>query len=60
MKFPIDVLYLNKDFQIVGMEERLEPGKVGKAFPGAISVIELESNRIQICNLKLGQAVKLL
>jgi uncharacterized protein len=60
MKFPIDVLYINKDWKIVGMEEKLEPGKIGRQFPGAASVVELESGSIQKNGIKEGQIVKLL
>jgi uncharacterized membrane protein (UPF0127 family) len=60
MKFPIDVLYLNKDWKIVGLEEQLQPGKIGRNVPGAVSVIELESGSIQKNSIKEGQIVKLL
>ena len=60
MKFPIDVLYLNQDWKIVGMEEQLEPGKMGRHFRGAASVIELESGSIQKNGIQEGQIVKLL
>lgn len=43
MKFPIDELYLDKDWKIVGVEEKLVPEKIGKFFSNAVSVIELES-----------------
>lgn len=60
MKFPIDVLYLDKDWKIVGMEEQLEPGKIGKVFPNVVSVIELGSGSIQKYDIKAGQIVELL
>lgn len=60
MKFPIDVLYLDKEWKIVGMEEQLEPGKMGRHFTGAASVIELESGSIQKNGIQEGQIVKLL
>lgn len=60
MKFPIDVLYIDKDWRIVGMEEHLQPGKVGKKFSAATSVIELESGSIRLNSIQRGQIVKLL
>jgi len=60
MKFPIDALYLDRDWKIVGIEEQLEPGKIGKKFIGAVSVIELESKSIQSKGIKEGQILKLL
>jgi uncharacterized membrane protein (UPF0127 family) len=60
MKFPIDVLYLDKEWKIVGMEEQLEPGKMGGHFKGVASVIELASGSIEKNDIQEGQIVKLL
>ena len=59
MKFPIDVLYIDKDWRIVGIEEHLEPGRIGKKFPSAVSVIELESGSVQLNSIHRGQVLKL-
>lgn len=60
MKFPIDVLYVDENGKIVGLEEKLKPGKIGKNVPKAASVIELSSGSIRKNRLNLGQIVKLL
>ncbi|MEH7094850.1 DUF192 domain-containing protein [Neobacillus vireti] len=59
MKFPIDVLYINDHGKIVGIEEQLEPGKIGKRFPGAAAVIELPINSIKAFEITEGQLIKL-
>lgn len=57
MRYPIDVLYLNKKKEIVGMEEGLVPGKIGKRFSKAESVIELPAGRIKDTSMTVGQTV---
>ena len=44
MRFPIDVIYLDKDMAVVGIET-VKPWRVGRIFPGAKHVLELEENR---------------
>lgn len=44
MRFPIDVIYLSKDMTVVGIET-VKPWRVGRIFPGAKHVLELEENR---------------
>ncbi|GHH96688.1 DUF192 domain-containing protein [Neobacillus kokaensis] len=60
MKFPIDVLYLDKDWKVVGLEEQLESGRVGKIFPNITSVIELKSGSIKKKGIQEGQTLELL
>ncbi|PWW27048.1 hypothetical protein DFO73_109214 [Cytobacillus oceanisediminis] len=57
MRYNIDVLYLNDRNEIVGLEENLEPGKAGKRFPEAVSVIELPAGKIKHTSTAAGQAV---
>ncbi|MCL6570428.1 MAG: DUF192 domain-containing protein [Bacillus sp. (in: Bacteria)] len=54
MKYSIDVLYLSKDFEIVGLDETLKPAKVGKYQKRATSVLELPSGTIQKTETKIG------
>jgi uncharacterized membrane protein (UPF0127 family) len=57
MRYNIDVLYLNDRNEIVGLEENLEPGKTGKRFPEAVSVIELPAGKIKDTSTAAGQTV---
>ncbi|MFC5711403.1 DUF192 domain-containing protein [Thalassorhabdus alkalitolerans] len=57
MNFPIDVLYLNRQNEIVGIDEELKPGKVGRRIPKARSVIELPAGRVQASSIAVGQTV---
>ena len=58
MNYSIDVLYLDARNNIVYMNEKLKPGKVGKYVKGAKSVIELPSGKIKEANIKVGQTVQ--
>jgi uncharacterized protein len=60
MNYSIDVLYLNKDFEIVGLEEKLEPSRVGKVNKMGYSVLELPAGTIQKTETKVGNTIKIL
>ncbi|HSN57988.1 MAG TPA: DUF192 domain-containing protein, partial [Clostridiaceae bacterium] len=47
MNYSIDVLYLDKDMNIVHMDENMDPGKIGKKVKNTISVVELPGGRIK-------------
>ncbi|WP_245830970.1 DUF192 domain-containing protein [Sediminibacillus massiliensis] len=57
MKYSIDILYLNKQNEVVGIEENLEPGKIGKRFPKVHSVIELPAGRAKSTSITVGHTV---
>ncbi|WP_337017769.1 DUF192 domain-containing protein [Oceanobacillus massiliensis] len=57
MKYRIDIIYLNKEKEIVGIEEDMEPGKIGKKFMNVKSVIELPAGMIQSTSTIIGQKV---
>lgn len=60
MKFPIDVIYVDQDMQVVGLEHSLEPGKIGKRFKNVHSVIEVEAGSIKHHGITTGQALKII
>ncbi|MCD2137998.1 DUF192 domain-containing protein [Salinicoccus halitifaciens] len=46
MKFGIDVIYINRENEVVGIERHLTPGKIGGRFKKARSVIELPAGTL--------------
>ena len=58
MKYPIDVLYLNREGQIVGIDIDLQTWKFGKKYSEAVSVIELPTGTIRETETEIGQYVK--
>lgn len=58
MKYSIDVLHLDEAGQIVGIEQRLQPGGIGKTFKGTHSVVELPAGTLEQAGAEIGQTVK--
>jgi uncharacterized membrane protein (UPF0127 family) len=58
MKYPIDVLYLDKNNKVLYMDEKLKPWVIGKYKRGVCSVIELTVGRIEEAGIKVGQVLK--
>jgi uncharacterized membrane protein (UPF0127 family) len=54
MNYPIDVLYLSKDMEIVGLDETVKPAKVGRYQKKAFSVLELPAGTIHRTETKIG------
>ncbi|MCG1009768.1 DUF192 domain-containing protein [Salinicoccus sp. ID82-1] len=46
MKFSIDVIYLDEENKVVGIETNLIPGKIGWRYKEARSVIELPAGKL--------------
>ncbi|MBU9714004.1 DUF192 domain-containing protein [Evansella tamaricis] len=59
MKYAIDVLYLNKENVVVGIDEALAPGKVGKRYKGAASVVELSIGSVKTSETQVGDKVEI-
>ncbi|WP_199617148.1 DUF192 domain-containing protein [Paenibacillus alkalitolerans] len=57
MYYPIDVLYLDESGVIVGIEENMQPGRIGAIVPNTRSVVELPAGRIRATETRIGQAV---
>lgn len=57
MKYSIDVLYLDSDQRIIGMEENLQPGYIGRRHSNTVSVIELPSGRIRETETEVGHTI---
>ena len=58
MNFPIDVVFLNKENQVVKLVSDLKPWKFITPVSGAHSVLELPIGSIDNLNLEVGQFIK--
>lgn len=58
MRYNIDVLYLDESNRIVGMEPDLKPGRIGSAFQGTESIVELPAGALYRAAPELGQTVR--
>lgn len=57
MNYPIDVLYVNEGNIIVAIEEVLEPGKTGKRYADAYSVVELPAGTLRETGTDVGHKI---
>jgi len=54
MRFPIDVVFLDHDFQVVGVVEGLPPWRLAGGFAGTHHVLELGAGRVQSLAIRRG------
>lgn len=57
MKFPIDLVVLSKADVVVGLQENLKPGWIGKFFWGAHSTLELPVGAIRTSGVAKGDQI---
>jgi uncharacterized protein len=57
MKFPIDIVVLDKNDVVIGVQEALRPGWIGKLFWGAHSTLELPVGAIRASGTAKGDRV---
>jgi len=59
MSFPIDVVYVGKDWRVVACQESLPPNRIGRPVLRAHFVIELAAGAIRHSGLKAGDRLEL-
>lgn len=59
MKYPIDILYVSDEGTILGYEQGLQPGRIGKKVSGTQSVIELPPKTIEQSGTKIGHKLQM-
>jgi uncharacterized membrane protein (UPF0127 family) len=59
MGYSIDVLHLDSSGKVVGIEENVQPGKIGKVHPHTIEIIELPAGKIQNTQTTFGNTIEL-
>lgn len=58
MNYAIDVLYLDRNRTIVGIESRIKPGRLGAVIKNTASVVELPGGSLEQTRTKIGQTVQ--
>ncbi len=58
MNYAIDVLHLDSDHRIVGIDINIKPGRFGIRIPETVSVVELVAGSIAQTKTRIGQAVQ--
>ncbi len=59
MRFPIDVIYLDKDNRVIYLERQLKPWRVAPVRLGAMSVLELPANTLAPSGTMLGDELEM-
>jgi len=59
MKFPIDVIFLNKDNQIIAAVSNLTPNCMTRLYPQSFSVLELPPGTIVATNSEIGDIIEI-
>jgi uncharacterized protein len=57
MKFPIDVVFLDKGKRVVGLARALRPNRISRIYTGATSVLELPAGTIDAAGSCVGNEV---
>jgi len=57
MKFPIDVLFVNKEDKIVASIEKMKPSRISKIYGKAKYVVELPAGTIEKCDISVGDRI---
>ena len=59
MKFPIDVVFLNKDFLVLGLISGMEPYRISGVHMRSYSVIELPNGTIKKSRTEIGDQLEI-
>lgn len=58
MVFPIDVIFVDKKYRVLGVREAVPPFRVTRAFWKALGVLELPAGTIRGTNTEVGDQLK--
>lgn len=58
MKFPIDVLFVDKKYNVVGVREAIPPYRLTRVFWKALGVLELPAGTIRDSRTEVGDQLK--
>jgi len=59
MQFPIDVLFLNKQNQVIAAVRNLKPNRMTRLYPQSFSVLELPPGTIVADNIQIGDQLEI-
>jgi len=59
MLFPIDVIFLNKNKEVIHIEEHMRPFRISKVSLKATSVLELPAHAIYRSGTKVGDSLEI-
>jgi uncharacterized protein len=60
MRFPLDILYMDRDHTVIRADERMKPWRIGPIFTGSKWVIELPPGTIERSGTMAGDKIELI
>ncbi len=58
MKFPIDALFLDRKNKVIAAIENLQPNRITRLYPKAVSVFELPAGTIEKTSTAVGDIIE--
>lgn len=59
MKFPIDVVFLNKRNRVVALKKNMRPNRLTRIYFSAVSVLEFPASAIEETDIRIGDEVEI-
>lgn len=59
MRFPIDCIFIDKEYRVVDLLEHVEPWRISKKVPTAFGVIELPSGVIRESDTRMSDLIEI-
>jgi len=59
MRYPLDILYINSNYQVIAMNEKMKPWRMGKIYRQSRYVLELPAGVIEETQTKIGDQLEI-
>jgi len=59
MRFPIDVLFLNRRNKVIGLKKNLQPNRLTRIYFSAVSVLELPAGTLKGIDTRVGDEIEI-
>ena len=59
MRFPIDVIFLNKKNEVITIIKNLKPNRITRVYPKAVSVLELPAGTLKEIDTRVGDEIEI-
>ena len=59
MKFPIDVVFVNKKNKVIAVIKKLKPNRMTRLYPKAASVLELPAGTLEATGTEVGDDIEI-
>jgi len=60
MRFPIDIIFLNKRNKVIALIKNLKPNRLTRLYPSAASVLELPAGTLNTTDTRVGDDIEII